>query len=394
MIRKKHIITSILLLLIVIICGIILFPNSKYNKTQKENNIEKGLTLDIARRFYKESEIKQFIDILSKYPNTFLQLHLSDDQNFSVENSFVHQTLNDATYIDGEWENNGNGQPFLSKKQLKNIVSYAQKKKVSIYPEIDFPSHNQILLDYLKQHKSSVYDSVYFGDSVPNSWNTLNYSKDTTIQVVQSILKEYTDIFSQQEKKVFHIGGDEFFDIAPKNDEAYVRYINTMSTFLKTKGYKTRIWNDGISKINKNNFDKDIEVTYWSPTGELDQSSRSEKAIAGRANIATAQELLNSGFKVLNYNGYYGYFMAGDRTFIPQAFKYTIRDIKNTWNIGNFNLDNPEKVTSTKNVEGISMTIWGEESEGYTSQEIINKVKPLLCEYLNAATYGRNFRKY
>ena len=392
--RKKYFITSIIILVLLIICGISVCKISDHDSSREKNNIEKGLTLDIARRFYKENEIKQFINILSEQPNTFLQLHLSDDQNFSVENDFVHQTLNNAKYNDGIWTNNENGQPFLSKKQLKEIVSYAKKKKVIIYPEIDFPSHNQILLEYLKQHKTGVYESVYLGDSVSNSWNTLNYSKDTTVEVIKNILMEYTDIFSHQERKIFHIGGDEFFDIAPKNDEAYVKYINTMFSLLKAQGFKTRIWNDGISKTNKNKFNKDIEITYWSPTGELDQFSKSDKAIAGRKNIATAQELLDSGFKILNYNGYYGYFMAGDRTFIPQAYKYTINDIKHTWNIGNFNLDSPEKVRSTKNVEGISMTIWGEESGGYTSQEIINKVKPLLEEYLNAATYGRNYDKY
>lgn len=392
--KRNFILTCLLFLFIIIFGGLTLVSLSHKENDSKKNNIEKGITLDVARRFYKESEIKSIIDILSEYPNTFLQLHLSDDQNFSVENDFIHQNTDNATFENGEWKSNSSGRPFLSKEQLSELVKYARDNGVSLYPEIDFPSHNKILLEYLKIYDTQVYNSIYLGDSISNSWNTIDYSKEATIRLVETILSEYTEIFSHQKEKIFHIGGDEFFDIAPANDNDYVRYINAITAFLKEKGYKTRIWNDGVLKNNIKDFSKSIEIAFWSPTGELDDSSKSNKAIEGKRNIASAQELLNSGFKLLNYNGYYGYFMAGDRTFIPQAYKYTINDLKFRWNIGNFDLDSPDKVSSTRNVKGISMTIWGEESEGYTSQEIIRRTKPLLEEYLRAVTYRKNYEKY
>jgi N-acetyl-beta-hexosaminidase len=60
---------------------------------------EKGITLDISRKFYKSQVIKKFIDDLSKYPNSFLQLHMTDNQNLAVEMSAVGQTTEKTLFI-------------------------------------------------------------------------------------------------------------------------------------------------------------------------------------------------------------------------------------------------------------------------------------------------------
>lgn len=76
--------------------GIVVFLMTMINQTEvkAEKNLtqilpEKGIALDISRKFYKAEVIKQFIDDLSNYPNSFLQLHMSDNQNLAVEMAAV-----------------------------------------------------------------------------------------------------------------------------------------------------------------------------------------------------------------------------------------------------------------------------------------------------------------
>lgn len=78
---------------------------------------EKGITLDISRKFYKSQVIKKFIDDLSKYPKSFLQLHMTDNQNLAVEMSVVGQTTEKKRYLSRRtMDKHANQSPFSFEK--------------------------------------------------------------------------------------------------------------------------------------------------------------------------------------------------------------------------------------------------------------------------------------
>ena len=370
--------------------GIVVFLMTMINQTEvkAEKNLtqilpEKGIALDISRKFYKAEVIKQFIDDLSNYPNSFLQLHMSDNQNLAVEMAAVGQTTDkNAVYQDGQWLNTQTKRPFLSKNDVMDLVSYARSKNVVLIPEIEAPAHMQAILELLKINDSKRYEAIKLPDGAPEQFNLIDYTKVEAIDFVQEMLAEYTPLFAGQAKAYFHIGVDEIDWLPVESNRNLVNYVNTLDNFLKHQGYTTRVWNDRVAKADLADYNKDIQITYWSQIGGWDINSTDERARSGRQYTASAQELLDAGFQLLNYNAYYTYFLPGQRMWQPESYTYTINDLVANWDLSKFELNSGKQVNSTENVIGSALTFWGEEAGDYTDSQIQQKMQSFVQAYL------------
>lgn len=372
------------------VVGIVVFLMTMINQTEvkAEKNLaqilpEKGIALDISRKFYKAEVIKQFIDDLSNYPNSFLQLHMSDNQNLAVEMATVGQTTDkNAVYQDGQWLNTQTKRPFLSKNDLMDLVSYARSKNVVLIPEIEAPAHMQAILELLKINDPKRYEAIKLPDGAPEQFNLIDYTKVEAIDFVQEMLAEYTPLFAGQAKAYFHIGVDEIDWLPVESNRNLVNYVNTLDNFLKHQGYTTRMWNDRVAKADLANYNKDIQITYWSQIGGWDINSTDERASSGRQYTASAQELLGAGFQLLNYNAYYTYFLPGQRMWQLESYTYTINDLVANWDLSKFELNSGKQVNSTENVIGSALTFWGEEAGDYTDSQIQQKMQSFVQAYL------------
>lgn len=372
------------------VVGIVVFLMTMINQTEvkAEKNLtqilpEKGIALDISRKFYKAEVIKQFIDNLSNYPNSFLQLHMSDNQNLAVEMATVGQTTDkNAVYQDGQWLNTQTKRPFLSKNDLMDLVSYARSKNVVLIPEIEAPAHMQAILELLKINDPKRYEAIKLPDGAPEQFNLIDYTKVEAIDFVQEMLAEYTPLFAGQAKAYFHIGVDEIDWLPVESNRNLVNYVNTLDNFLKHQGYTTRMWNDRVAKADLANYNKDIQITYWSQIGGWDINSTGERASTGRQYTASAQELLDAGFQLLNYNAYYTYFLPGQRMWQPESYAYTINDLVANWDLSKFELNSGKQVNSTETVIGSALTFWGEEAGDYTDSQIQQKMQSFVQAYL------------
>lgn len=372
------------------VVGIVVFLMTMINQTEvkAEKNLtqilpEKGIALDISRKFYKAEVIKQFIDDLSNYPNSFLQLHMSDNQNLAVEMATVGQTTDkNAVYQDGQWLNTQTKRPFLSKNDLMDLVSYARSKNVVLIPEIEAPAHMQAILELLKINDPKRYEAIKLPDGAPEQFNLIDYTKVEAIDFVQEMLAEYTPLFAGQAKAYFHIGVDEIDWLPVESNRNLVNYVNTLDNFLKHQGYTTRVWNDRVAKADLADYNKDIQITYWSQIGGWDINSTDERASSGRQYTASAQELLDAGFQLLNYNAYYTYFLPGQRMWQPESYAYTINDLVANWDLSKFELNSGKQVNSTENVIGSALTFWGEEAGDYTDSQIQQKMQSFVQAYL------------
>lgn len=372
------------------VVGIVVFLMTMINQTEvkAEKNLtqilpEKGIALDISRKFYKAEVIKQFIDDLSNYPNSFLQLHMSDNQNLAVEMATVGQTTDkNAVYQDGQWLNTQTKRPFLSKNDVMDLVSYARSKNVVLIPEIEAPAHMQAILELLKINDSKRYEAIKLPDGAPEQFNLIDYTKVEAIDFVQEMLAEYTPLFAGQAKAYFHIGVDEIDWLPVESNRNLVNYVNTLDNFLKHQGYTTRMWNDRVAKADLADYNKDIQITYWSQIGGWDINSTDERASSGRQYTASAQELLDAGFQLLNYNAYYTYFLPGQRMWQPESYAYTINDLVANWDLSKFELNSGKQVNSTENVIGSALTFWGEEAGDYTDSQIQQKMQSFVQAYL------------
>lgn len=372
------------------VVGIVVFLMTMINQTEvkAEKNLaqilpEKGIALDISRKFYKAEVIKQFIDDLSNYPNSFLQLHMSDNQNLAVEMATVGQTTDkNAVYQDGQWLNTQTKRPFLSKNDLMDLVSYARSKNVVLIPEIEAPAHMQAILELLKINDPKRYEAIKLPDGAPEQFNLIDYTKVEAIDFVQEMLAEYTPLFAGQAKAYFHIDVDEIDWLPVESNRNLVNYVNTLDNFLKHQGYTTRMWNDRVAKADLANYNKDIQITYWSQIGGWDINSTDERASSGRQYTASAQELLGAGFQLLNYNAYYTYFLPGQRMWQLESYTYTINDLVANWDLSKFELNSGKQVNSTENVIGSALTFWGEEAGDYTDSQIQQKMQSFVQAYL------------
>ncbi|WP_150540037.1 family 20 glycosylhydrolase [Actinobacillus vicugnae] len=332
---------------------------------------EAGLTLDTARRFYPVETIKQFIDTIHNAGGTFLHLHFSDHENYAIESTLLDQREENAIIKDGIYYNPKTNKPFLTYKQIHDIIYYAQSKNIKLVPEVDTPNHMTGIFKLLEAKYGSNYVNKL---KSKHNDEEIDITNPESIEFIKTLIAEVIYIFGHTSKH-FHIGGDEFGYSVDSNHE-FINYVNTLNQFINSKGKITRIWNDGLIKNNLNQLDKSIEITYWSYDGDAQEN----QAIVERRKIrADLPELLNNGFKVLNYNSYYLYFVPKGNANINHDSKYATEDVLNNWKLGLWDGRNKNNIVeNTQNIIGSSLSIWGERSGSLSSEKIEESTQDLL----------------
>ncbi len=339
---------------------------TKKNKSKKDikENRQKvyqfGINLDVARRFYTPDEIKKYIDLVSTYDKSFLQLHLSDDQNAALESEFLNQTVANATVDqNGIYTNPNTQKQFLSKDQIRELINYAKTKNIELIPEIDMPAHAKGFLDLAK-----IKFGQAFVDNISDGYfqGELNISKQEALDFSKSIYTEYAELF--KDLKYFHMGADEVFS-ANKADK--LSYIQNTSNFLKSKGFKVRMWNDLILKENLSEISKDIQVTYWSFDGDAQDPNDIEER---RKNRASVPDLQKNGFEVLIYNSYYLFFVPSSSNFNQHDIEYMQNDLKDNWSLKKWDSNNDVELENLKGIIGAAHSIWNENSDSILKNDI------------------------
>ncbi len=331
---------------------------------------QSGLMLDISRHFYNLETIKKFIDTLHENNGNFLHLHLSDNENYALESYILGQSINQAYKTEENiYINLLTNKPFLSFEQLRELISYAKERDITIIPELDTPAHMQAIFRLLEQtEKLELLENIKKNDS------ELNMNNEQSIEFVQSLLSEILEVFASNIQYI-HLGADEFsYDY--ENTETFISYINILNKWLNNKNITTRIWNDGLLKSNINQLDHNIEITYWSYDGDIQDKNISAERKEYRVSLP---ELLEKNFNVLNYNSYYLYFLPKHESLLHDDYQYAQNDIIQNWDLSIWDGNNTiDKAPITENLLGGAFSIWGEKSENITSDEIYSHTKPIL----------------
>ncbi len=322
-----------------------------------------GMILDCARRYYSTETIKGLIDTLSGHESAFLQLHLTDNQNVGIECTFLGQTRDRAQLeADGSFKNPKTDRHFLSENQIRDILSYAGRRKVEIIPEIDTPAHMEGFFTLAEiQYGKDYADSLAF--SRTNYPGELDISSGSAIRFVHALYDEYTDLF--RESPCFHIGCDELFS---GSSEDKTTYISAMSSYIRSKGKTVRMWNDLLTKHNITLLDKSIQVNYWSWDGETrDPVVAAER----RAERASVPDLQTEGFNILICNAYYLYYVPSNRNFNAHDNDYMIRDLKENWSVKCWDSNKGIPLSDTDHIIGSAVSMWSEDSLQLPEEEII-----------------------
>jgi hexosaminidase len=208
----------------------------------------RGSMLDVARHFFPVSFIKKYIDFLAFYKINTFHWHLTDDQGWRIEikkypkltqvSAFRSETLIGAQQLMKKPEDYVyDGIPhggFYTQEEIKDVVAYAQKRFVTIVPEIEMPGHSVAVL--------AAYPELACKPGNYETFKRWGVTEDIvcpteeTFQFFENVLAEVVTLFPG---KYIHIGGDE----APKKvwrESEYVKKLmkkNKIQDVEKVQGW-------------------------------------------------------------------------------------------------------------------------------------------------------------
>ncbi len=225
----------------------------------------RGLHLDVGRHFFPPAFVKKYIDLMSMYKFNRFHWHLTEDQGWRIEIKKYPKLTQIGAYRDSTMMGKYSDTPrkfdhtryggFYTQEEVKDIVRYAQKKHITIVPEIEMPGHSRAAL--------AAYPELACTKgpfSVMSIWGVSNdiycpYEK--TFTFLENVLTEVMELFPGE---YIHIGGDE----APKlrwkesdfcqnlmkekglKDEHHLQsyFIQRIEKFVNSKGRKIIGWDE------------------------------------------------------------------------------------------------------------------------------------------------------
>ncbi|HAQ20297.1 MAG TPA: hypothetical protein DCR40_13860 [Prolixibacteraceae bacterium] len=178
----------------------------------------RGFMLDVSRHFFPKKDIFQVIDYLAMHKINTLHLHLVDDQGWRIEiKKYPKLTDVGAWRVDREhmhWNSRPKQEPgekatyggFYTQEDIKEMVAYAQKRFITIIPEIEMPAHVTSALAAYPQFSCKGGPFTVLPGGVWPITDIYCAGKDTTFQFLEDVLSEVIELFPS---RYIHIGGDE-----------------------------------------------------------------------------------------------------------------------------------------------------------------------------------------
>lgn len=255
----------------------------------------RGIHVDVSRHFFSTDEIRKILREMAYYKFNNFHWHLTDGGGWRIEiESYPLLTQIGAWRTEKDWDNwNQQGMKFCSadtpgcyggfytKKEIRDIVRYADSLHINIIPEFELPAHSEsVLAAYPELGCIGTYK--HNGEFCPANENFYRFA--------ESILTEIMELFPS---KVIHIGADEARKIAWKTcpacnalmkkeglhsyDELQCRAVSKIQDFLLSHGRTMAGW-DEILK-NTDLADGTMVYSYRGQKGGIDAANRGLRAI-------------------------------------------------------------------------------------------------------------------
>ncbi len=257
----------------------------------------RGMHLDSGRHLQSVEFIKRYIDALAMLKMNTLHWHLTEDQGWRVEIKKYPKLQETAAYRNETLIGHYNDDPqrfdgkryggYYTQEAIKMIVAYAEKRQITIIPEIEMPGHSQAAIAAYPElgctgkpmeaaTKWGVFDEIYC-------------TTDGVFEFLENVLDEVLELFPST---YIHIGGDE----APKTrwkacpncqnrikdeglkDEHELQsyFISRMEKYLNSKGRQIIGWDE----ILEGGLAPNATVMSWRGTqGAIDAAKMNHKVI-------------------------------------------------------------------------------------------------------------------
>lgn len=173
----------------------------------------RGFMHDTGRNFRSVERLRQEIDLFSSYKLNVFHWHLTDHPAWRIECRCYPQ-LNDARY-----QRKGRDQgAFYTYQEIRDLMTYARERGVTIIPEIDMPGH-------------STYFKTAFGFTMDSDSGRL---------VLRRCLQEFFSEIPADLCPYLHIGSDEVHVSDPKG------FMSFCEDIVRQAGRTPICWNPGL----------------------------------------------------------------------------------------------------------------------------------------------------
>ena len=247
--------------------------------------------LDDARWFHGVDAVRMVLEQMARLKMNRLHWYLADDQGWRIE-IMRYPKLTEIgsrrkdTQTGGWRSGQRTGEPhqgFYTQEQVRDLVSYAAERQITIVPVISMPGHaSAAIASYPEMGTSG--EKIEVETTFGVKYNTFNVADECVYTFLENILDEVMGLFPSQ---VVHLGGDEVkFDqwLASEQVKALMErenlggpaevqryFTNRMSRFLQSRGRRMMGWNE-ILGHDLHGFLKNVgagEIAAGSGAGKL-----------------------------------------------------------------------------------------------------------------------------
>lgn len=201
----------------------------------------RGMHLDVSRHFFGPEFIKNYIDLMAAYKLNTFHWHLVDDQGWRIEiKKYPKLTETGAWRVDQNdkiWSDRPQAKPgeaatyggYYTQQQLREIVTYAAERNITIVPEIEMPGHVASAISaYPELSCTQIPQLPLTGGNYSNMASGYCAGNEQVFQFLENVLDETMAIFPS---RYIHIGGDEL-------DKGPWKVCSKCQARIKTEGLK------------------------------------------------------------------------------------------------------------------------------------------------------------
>lgn len=222
----------------------------------------RGMHLDVCLHFFDMDFLKRYIDIMAMHKINVFHWHLTEDQGWRLEIK-KYPLLTEK----GQWRKETvigtltsgfyDGKPYggyYSQDDVRELVSYAAERFVTIIPEIEMPGHALAAIACYPELSCGLEDHY----ETATKWGVFKQvycPKDETFKFLEDVMDEVFELFPS---KLVHIGGDECPKASWKECEHCQKLIRQLG--LKDE-FELQSW--FITRMEKYINSKGHEIIGW-----------------------------------------------------------------------------------------------------------------------------------
>lgn len=275
----------------------------------------RGCMIDVSRHYYDTDCLKRQIDIMASLKLNRLHLHLTDAAGWRLQieryplltQIAAWRTQNDWTewwtYRDRRYVDTRKVAPdkdtygyFYTKQQMRDLISYADERGITIVPEIEMPGHSEEVLAVYPE-LACLSDSGALSqspnDAVIRGMNSgdLCPSNEKTFEFLCGVLDEVMELFPSQ---YIHIGGDEAnmtaWKICPRCQERLRQLGEEKVSALQA---------DLISRVNRYLNDHGHRLIGWDEIIASGNAAQNGKTAMVWRDADYARQAIENGYDVI-----------------------------------------------------------------------------------------------